>query len=139
MEECIFCKIVSGEIPCIKVYEDAKVLAFEDINPMTDGHTLVVPKKHAEDIWSISRDDLLAVHGAAQKIAGAVKTALGAEGIAFLQLNGTPAKQMVFHYHLHLLPRLPDAPEIPVTDWEIREGDMEKIRSIGERIASALA
>jgi histidine triad (HIT) family protein len=138
MQDCIFCKIVSGEIPCVKVYEDSRVLAFEDINPMTDGHTLIVPKTHAEDIWTIEREDLLAVHAAAQTIAGAVRTALDAEGIAFLQLNGAPAKQMVLHYHLHLLPRLPGSPEIPVTSWEIKEGDMERIRSIGEKIAAAL-
>jgi histidine triad (HIT) family protein len=75
MEDCIFCKIINGEIPCFKVYEDDKVLAFEDINPISRGHTLVIPKRHAPDLWEIPDTDLSAVHLASQKISRAIKAA----------------------------------------------------------------
>jgi histidine triad (HIT) family protein len=138
MEECIFCKIVKGEIPSVKVYEDERVLAFEDINPISDGHTLIIPKNHARDIWEIPVEDLNAIHSASKKVAGAIKTALKAEGIACVQLNGRAVNQVVMHYHLHLVPRVEGGPELPVTAWEIRPGDMEKIKKTGERIAAAL-
>ena len=78
MDDCIFCKIIKGEIPCFKVYEDDKVLAFEDINPVDKGHTLIVPKRHAENLWEISGDDLGAIHLASQKVVRAIKEALDA-------------------------------------------------------------
>ncbi|MBW1822838.1 MAG: HIT domain-containing protein [Deltaproteobacteria bacterium] len=67
MEDCIFCKIVKGDIPCFKIYEDDRVLAFEDVNPISEGHTLVIPKAHAENIWEISNEDLTAIHLASKK------------------------------------------------------------------------
>ena len=138
MEDCIFCKIVKGEIPSIKIYEDDKVFAFADINPISDGHTLIIPKKHAQDIWEIPEEDLAAVHKASQKVAQAIKTALKAEGIACVQLNGRAVNQVVMHYHLHLVPRVSGGPELPITGWEIKPGDKEKIKNIGVKIASSL-
>ena len=138
MEDCIFCKIVKGEIPCFKVYEDDRVLAFLDINPIAEGHTLIIPKKHAENLWEISGEDLSAIHLASQKIIQAIREALDPTGVAVLQLNGRGVNQVVMHYHLHLMPRTGDSPELPVSCWDLKEGDMGAIKETSERIASAL-
>ena len=105
MGDCIFCKIVKGDIPCFKVYEDDRVLAFEDVNPISDGHTLIIPKAHAENIWEISTKDLTAIHLASKKVADAINEVFNPAGVAVLQLNGRGVNQVVMHYHLH-----PDSP-----------------------------
>jgi histidine triad (HIT) family protein len=138
MEDCIFCKIVQGDIPCFKVYEDDRVLAFEDINPIAEGHTLITPKRHAQDLWEIPSGDLIAIHLASQKIIRAIKKALKPTGVALLQLNGRGVNQVVMHYHLHLMPRTGESPQLPVTDWELKEGDMEAIKETARKIASAI-
>jgi len=138
MEDCIFCKIVRGEIPSFKVYEDEKVFAFADINPISSGHTLIVPKKHAQDLWEIAGDDLTAVHLASKKIIKAIQVALEPSGVACVQLNGPGANQVVLHYHLHLVPRIAGDPELPVATWEIKEGDMEAVRETADKIAAAI-
>ena len=138
MEDCIFCKIIKGEIPSFKVYEDDKVFAFEDINPISQGHTLIIPKKHAENLWEIPAEDLTAVHLASKKIIRAIKDVLNPTGVALLQLNGRGANQVVMHYHLHLVPRLSDAPELSITTWEFKEGDMDAIKQTAEKIAAAI-
>jgi len=137
MEDCIFCKIIKGEIPSFKVYENDKVLAFEDISPITEGHTLVIPKHHAQDLWEISDEDLAAVHLASKRIIRAIKDALSPTGVACLQLNGRGVNQVVMHYHLHLIPRLSGGPELPVSRWELREGNMDAIKQTAEKIAAA--
>ena len=139
MEDCIFCKIVKGEIPSFKVYEDEKVFAFEDINPISPGHTLIIPKRHAQDLWEISSDDLSAVHSASKKIIKAIKDVLQPSGVACVQLNGPGANQVVLHYHLHLIPRLAGDPELPVASWELKEGDMEAVRETADKIAAAIS
>ncbi len=138
MEDCIFCNIVKGKIPCFKIYEDEQVLAFADINPLSNGHTLVIPKAHAENLFEISDDDLTAVQTASKKIAAAIQTTLTVTGIAILQLNGKGVNQMVMHYHLHLLPREPDSPELAIAKWEIIPGNMETIEQISGEIAAAV-
>ncbi len=138
MEDCIFCKIIKGEIPSFKVYEDEKVFACADINPLSDGHTLIIPKNHAENLWEISGEDLTAIHLASKKIVDAMQKAFSPLGVACLQLNGRGVNQLVMHYHLHLLPRLPDAPEISVTNWELKAGDMDAIKENAEKITAAL-
>ena len=138
MEDCIFCKIIKGEIPSFKVYEDDKVFAFEDISPISIGHTLVVPKRHAQNLWEIPGEDLTAVHLASQKIIQAIANVLNPTGVACLQLNGKGANQVVMHYHLHLIPRSSGEPELPVTTWELKQGDMEEIKQTAERIAAAI-
>jgi histidine triad (HIT) family protein len=138
MEDCIFCKIIKGDIPCHKIYEDQKVLAFADINPIAEGHTLVIPKRHAADLWEIQEDDLTAIHAASKKIARAMKKALAPIGVACLQLNGKGANQVVLHYHLHLVPRLANGPELPMTSWELKSGDLEAIKKTTEKIQKAL-
>lgn len=136
MEDCIFCKIVQGEIPCFKIYEDEKILAFEDINPISEGHTLIIPKRHAQDLWELPAEDLTAIHLSSQKIIRAIKKALKPTGVALLQLNGRGANQVVMHYHLHLMPRIGENPPLPVTEWELKEGDMEVIKETARKIAS---
>ena len=138
MEDCIFCKIIKGEIPSYKVYEDDRVFAFEDINPIAEGHTLLIPKIHAQDLWEIPAEDLSAVHRASKKIIQAIKDSLNPTGVVCLQLNGRGVNQIVMHYHLHLIPRTAGGPEIPVCEWELKKGDMEAIKRTADRIAAAI-
>lgn len=136
MQSCIFCKIAKGEIPAVKVYEDEKVLAFMDINPINDGHTLVIPKKHAENIFEISPEDLSEVISIAHKIARAIKNSLNPEGLTVVQLNGRIAGQVVPHFHVHLIPRKEDDP-LKIS-WMMIPGDMDKIKATAEKIRSIL-
>jgi len=138
MEDCIFCNIIKGEIPCFKIYEDDKVLAFEDINPVAEGHTLIIPKAHAENLWEISAEDLAAVQLASKKVIHGIKGALNPLGVAVLQLNGRGANQVVMHYHLHLVPRIEGSPELPMISWELKEGDIDAIKKTAEKIAAAI-
>lgn len=137
-EECIFCKIIKGDIPCFKVYEDERVLAFEDINPISKGHTLIIPKRHAENLWEIPEEDLMAIHKASRKIANAIKKVLNPVGLACLQLNGKGAGQVIMHYHLHLIPRGSNEPELPISKWELKPGNQDEIKKIAEEIAKAI-
>ena len=101
---CVFCKIVRGEIPAIKAYEDEHTLAFMDIQPASPGHTLVISKAHAPNLLDIAEADLLAVTTSTQRIARAVQQALVPDGIRISQFNGAAAGQTVFHYHVHIIP-----------------------------------
>jgi histidine triad (HIT) family protein len=138
MEDCIFCKIIKGEIPSFTIYEDEKVFAFEDINPISEGHTLVIPKRHAKDLWEIPGEDLSAVHLASQKIIQAIKDTLNPAGVVCLQLNGRGVNQVIMHYHLHLIPRMSGQPELPMSNWELKEGDMDAIKKTAEKISAAI-
>lgn len=105
MDNCIFCKIIKGEIPCAMVYEDDKVLAFLDIEPINEGHVLVVPKRHHESLFELPEEFLGAGLSAIKKIAGAVQKAMDADGINIGMNNGRAAGQAVFHAHFHIIPR----------------------------------
>ena len=109
----IFAKIIRGEMPCYKVYENAKVIAFLDIMPRAPGHTLVLPKAHARNILDIAPDDLIAVALAAQKVAKAVVKVFGADGVTVQQFNEGAGGQVVFHLHLHIIPRKNGVPMKP--------------------------
>ncbi len=100
--ECIFCKIINGDIPCYKIYENDDVLAFLDINPDCDGHTLIIPKKHFTDLDDIDLESLTAINKAAKEIKILLEEKLNCDGISLLQNNGDV--QEVKHYHLHLKP-----------------------------------
>ena len=104
MENCIFCKIIKGEIPSYKIYEDEKVYAFLDISDDMTGHTLVIPKKHSRNIFDTDKEDLEAVICAVQKISKYYKD-LGFDGVNILNANEESAEQSVFHLHFHILPR----------------------------------
>ena len=101
----IFAKILRDEIPCVKVYEDARTLAFMDVMPEAEGHVLVVPKEPAQDIFDLSADGLTAMMATTQKVAKAVDKALAPDGILLKQYNRAPAGQSVFHVHFHIVPR----------------------------------
>lgn len=101
----VFAKILRGEIPCVKVYEDEATLAFMDIMPSAEGHTLVIPKEPAENILELSEKSAESLIRTTRKIARAVKKGIGCPGIMVLQLNGGAAGQSVFHVHFHIVPR----------------------------------
>ncbi len=101
---CIFCKIVRGEIPAVKVHEDAQTLTFMDVRPASPGHTLVISKAHAPNLLEIAEADLLAVASTVQRVARAVQKALSPDGIRIGQFNGAAAGQTVLHYHVHIVP-----------------------------------
>jgi len=124
MEDCIFCKIVRGEIPCYKVYEDADVLAFLDLSQTTKGHTLVIPKEHFDNILYTPEDVMGKVMRAAQKIAQAEVTTLGAEGVNILTNAGTMAGQTVMHFHVHIIPRYTNKDKLRL---EFLSNKLEKI------------
>ena len=105
MENCIFCKIIAGEIPSATVYEDDDVKAILDVNPAARGHVIVLPKKHAADVFSLPDEDLSKAMCVAKKIAIALKEAYKCDGINILQNNGEAAGQTVFHLHIHVIPR----------------------------------
>ncbi|OGI91658.1 hypothetical protein A2933_02060 [Candidatus Nomurabacteria bacterium RIFCSPLOWO2_01_FULL_46_18] len=106
MENCIFCKIVKGEIPSNKIYEDENVLVFLDIAPVNLGHSLIVPKKHFANIYETPEETLAEMMKAAKKISKALKSELGADGINVTMNNDPAAGQIIFHSHIHVIPRL---------------------------------
>jgi len=105
MENCIFCKIVKGEIPSKKIYENERVLAFLDINPISKGHFLIIPKKHFENIYEIEDTYLKEIIDIIKIIAKSLKKSLNATGVNILHASGKDAQQSVFHFHIHVVPR----------------------------------
>jgi histidine triad (HIT) family protein len=132
---CIFCAIVAGQSPAHRVYEDATVLAFMDIFPVGDGHLLVVPKRHYENLLEADEESMLAVMSASRRIAHAIKRALNPDGIGVHQLNGAAAGQSVFHYHMHLIPRKHGD---PIAFHGRTAGDPGRLAETARRIAEAL-
>ena len=127
MDDCVFCKIVAGELPAEKVAEDERTVAFMDINPATRGHLLVVPRKHARDLLDIELDELCAVAQAAQRMAIRVHDALRADGVNLINSCGFAAWQTVFHFHVHVIPRYADDPlRLP---WVPGPGDPDEIKA----------
>jgi histidine triad (HIT) family protein len=130
--DCLFCKIVAGEIPATIVASDERTVTFMDISPATRGHALVIPRAHARDLLEIDSADLAAVAQAAQRLARTAKATLGADGINLINSSGAPAWQTVFHFHVHVIPRYEDDPlRLP---WTPEPGDMEQIRATGEQL-----
>jgi histidine triad (HIT) family protein len=124
-QDCIFCKIVAGELPATVVDEDERTIAFMDINPATRGHALVVPRRHAPDLLSIEAEELAAVAGATQRLASRAKERLKADGINVINSCGAAAWQTVFHFHLHVIPRYQGDPmRLP---WLPTPGDSAEI------------
>ena len=104
-DSCIFCRIVQKQLPASSVYEDEKVMAFLDIRPLNEGHTLVIPKAHYENVFDVPRELNAYIHGVTKQIAIAVKKAMNADGISIIQQNGKAANQDVPHLHVHVIPR----------------------------------
>lgn len=112
--ECIFCKIANGEIPSKKIYEDEEIMAFLDINPLTPGHTLIVPKEHTLDFQSISMDKLMKIMNVARELSQKIVDKMGAQGYTLIQNNGIA--QDVKHFHLHIIPKYKDKLEMSVEE-----------------------
>lgn len=135
-DDCIFCKILKGEIPSFGIFEDDQTYAFMDINPANSGHALVIPKFHAPSIYDLPADWLSACALTAQKVAIAVDRALKPDGVNIVQANGEGAAQSVLHFHLHVLPRRNDD-ELKL-NWGLTPGDMDGIAAIAEKIQAAI-
>ena len=132
--DCIFCKIVAGELPATKVDEDDRTIAFMDINPGTRGHALVIPKSHARDLIDIDPDELAAVAAAAQRLARRMPAALGVDGVNLINSCGSAAWQTVFHFHLHVIPRYAD--DTMRLPWTPSPGDADVIAEAAEALRS---
>ena len=137
---CLFCGIIAGDVPSVRVAEDDATYAFMDINPAAEGHLLVVPKRHSADLFEIPADDLAATTLAAQRIARVAVDELGADGVNLLNCCGAVAWQTVFHLHLHVIPRYSDkAKDRLALPWEPgTAGDPQVIAAVGGRLAAAL-
>lgn len=132
MDNCIFCKIVNGEIGSNTVYEDDYFKAIMDISPSAMGHVIILAKNHAEDIFEMTEEDLSKALIVARKVARAVKAATGCDGINILQNNGVVAGQTVFHYHIHVVPRFDD--DTVKIKWEALSVEMDEISVMAEKI-----
>lgn len=134
--DCIFCKIVAGTIPCFRIAEDDKALAFMDINPANPGHALVIPKDHAADLFRADPAGLTAVIRMAQRVAVAIRAELKPDGLNLVQANGPGAAQSVLHFHMHVLPRrLGDGLGL---NWGLTPGDMGAIGALAEKLRARL-
>jgi len=137
MSDCIFCKLVAGQIPATRVYEDAHTLAFMDLGHVNPGHVLVAVKKHAANLFELEEAQAEAVARACVKISKALKSAFEPEGLSVYQANGKAAGQTVFHYHVHLLPRHSgDGMELV---WPVKNPPREKLEEYAAKIRRALA
>jgi len=130
--DCLFCKIVAGEIAASIIAEDERTIAFMDLSPATRGHALVIPRAHARDVHEIDTADLEAVAAAAQVVAGRAIERLGAAGVNLLNSSGAAAWQSVFHFHMHVIPRYDGDPlRLP---WVPGPGDMDDIAATGAQL-----
>jgi histidine triad (HIT) family protein len=131
--DCIFCKIVAGDLPARIIDEDERTITFMDIAPATRGHALVIPRAHSTDLLSIDRADLSAVALASQRLARRAKERLGADGINLLNSCGGAAWQTVFHFHVHVIPRYEGDPlRLP---WVPSAGDPDQIALAAQELS----
>ena len=137
MNDCVFCKIVAGQIPSTRVHEDEHTLAFMDLGQVNPGHVLVAVKKHAANLFELDEAQAAAVARTGARIARAIKAAFDPEGLSVYQANGKAAGQTVFHYHVHLLPRHQgDGMELI---WPVKNPPREKLEGYAEKIRLQLA
>lgn len=134
--DCVFCKIVAGDLPGTIIDSDERTVSFMDINPVTRGHALVVPRNHSRDVHDIEPEDLAAVTVTAQRIAARARDALGANGVNLLNFSGRAAWQTVFHFHLHVVPRYDDDPLR--LQWLPGPGDPAEIAAAAELLKSGV-
>jgi histidine triad (HIT) family protein len=133
---CIFCKIIAGQAPCTKLFEDDATLTFMDVNPAHDGHCLVITKSHYPTVFEISEEAFVAVAHSVRKVARAVNLALSPEGLNLVQANGEGAKQSIKHFHIHVLPRkLGDDLQL---DWGLKPGNPKTIVAVADKIRAHL-
>lgn len=134
---CIFCGIVAGKIPSTTIAQSEQAIAFMDINPVTPGHALVIPRSHATDLFDITADDLTACAHLAQQIASRTEERLGADGVNLLNCSGEAAWQTVFHFHIHVVPRFKDQPgkDRIGLPWISVPSDLDEIKRIGNLLS----
>ncbi len=132
--DCIFCKIVAGDLPATIVAEGERSIAFMDIQPASRGHVLVIPRAHCKDVHEIEPEDLRAVAVMAQELAKRMRDVLGAHGVNLLNSSGAAAWQTVFHFHMHVIPRYEGDPlRLP---WVPAKGDMDEIAAAGAELSA---
>jgi len=136
MTDCLFCKIASGEVPSFKIYEDDVVYAFLDINPVNLGHALVIPKKHHKNLYDLPDETLSHMARETKKLAAAIKEAVSADGINIMMNNDPAAGQIIFHAHVHIIPRFEGD---GYKHWKGLELSEEKIKKSAEKIQSILS
>ena len=136
MSDCLFCKIVDGEIPCHKVYEDDLIIAFLDIQPLTRGHTLVIPKEHAPSMDKLSPDSAAALGKALPIVSSAVLKSTGAIAYNLVQNNGPEAGMSIAHVHIHIIPRYPDSTHSFL--WDYGKIDHKDAKILTESISDAM-
>jgi histidine triad (HIT) family protein len=131
-DDCIFCKIAAGEAPATIVHEDERTIAFMDINPATRGHVLVIPRRHSRDLLEIAVEDLQAVAAVAQELARQAVDRLGADGVNLINSCGRAAWQVIFHFHMHVIPRYEGDPlKLPCVPGE---GDRDEIAAAADKL-----
>lgn len=135
MEKCIFCKIIKGEIPCTKIYEDKKIISFLDINPINKGHVLVVPKKHHETLLDLPDELLKILIVEVKKIANAAFRGVKADGFNLGMNNYGAAGQLVMHAHIHIIPRFSND---GLRHWPGKNYKDKEMEEISKRIKSLL-
>ena len=135
-QDCLFCKIIRGEIPCRKVYEDDRVFAFLDINPVNIGHTLVVPKTHFMDLTAMPEDAAAQLFAVVHRVAKSAPNAVGASAFNLGMNTGAAAGQLVLHAHVHVMPRFEGD---GLTHWPKKHFTDEEMRAAAEKIAAALS
>jgi histidine triad (HIT) family protein len=136
VEYCIFCKIVRRQAPSSIIYEDEKILAFMDIRPVSEGHTLIIPKQHFVDIFDTPNNLLAGTHIVTKQVAVAVKKATRADGISVVQQNGKAAGQDIFHMHVHVIPRF-EGKKMPHFN-ELAVASREELDAVASRIKKEL-
>ncbi len=136
MTDCVFCKIIAGDIPAFKVYENDDTIAFMDINPLHPGHVLVIPREHSANVYEVSDEAIAAAARTARRVALAVNAVVDPDGLNVLQCNGPAAGQSVFHFHMHVLPRRLD--DGAALNWEVIPGNMEEIGALAEKIRARI-
>ena len=130
--DCTFCRLLKGLLPSWRVYEDETTVAFLDKGQVTRGHTLVVPRRHAEDIWALSEEEAQAVMRSVHRVARLLREKLGLLGLNVTQANGRAAWQEVFHYHVHLIPRYGDDGFIP--PWRSTSPSAEQLSEVQQQL-----
>jgi histidine triad (HIT) family protein len=133
--KCVFCSIVSDELASYRVYEDEAIIAFLDRNPATTGHTLIVPRRHVADIWSIDRETAATVMRVAVTVSDNLRRAFDLSGLNLVQSNGALAGQSVFHFHLHLIPRRVNDGLAPI--WHGTAADESELGNVANQIRRA--
>ncbi len=134
---CLFCRLVAGEIPSARVYEDALTLAFMDIGQVNPGHVLVATKRHAATLLDITPEEAAAVMQTAQRVASAIQETFDPPGITLLQANGREGDQTVFHFHIHVVPR--HANDGIALTWPRKNPDTATLKDYADRLAAAIA